>query len=95
VPVVRGWRSKNDREAAAYLIASNRLVEAGGWDDEEFAAMLEDMGGEFDGTGFTQAELDLLSKHDPSNVEFPVFDETSADAIKMVTCPKCANKSPA
>lgn len=32
VPVVRGWKSADDAEAEAYLNASNRLVELGGWD---------------------------------------------------------------
>lgn len=31
VPVVAGWRSKNDQQAQAYLVASNTLVERGGW----------------------------------------------------------------
>ena len=33
----------NDDEANAYLIASNRLVEKGGWKPEELANMLEDL----------------------------------------------------
>jgi DNA modification methylase len=43
VPVMRGWASKNDREAEAYLVASNRLTELGAWDDSALAVILEDL----------------------------------------------------
>lgn len=43
VPVTRGWSSRDDTEAAAYLIVDNMLPESGGWDDFELAAMLEDI----------------------------------------------------
>jgi DNA modification methylase len=43
VPVNRGWSSKDDAEAEAYLAASNRLVELGGWDDGELGRMLADI----------------------------------------------------
>src|SRR3954470_17486384 len=32
VPVVRGWASKSDKDAEAYLLASNQHVILGGWD---------------------------------------------------------------
>jgi hypothetical protein len=40
VPVVRGWASTDDAAAEAYLVASNRLTERGGWDDTGLAAVL-------------------------------------------------------
>lgn len=61
VPVLRGWKSRTDAEAEAYLVASNRLVEAGGWDDAELARLLRDMPREdFAFTGFSDRELELL-----------------------------------
>jgi hypothetical protein len=42
-PRLRGWSSRNDAEAEAYLLADNRLTESGGWDDRELVAMLEDI----------------------------------------------------
>ena len=41
VPVVRGWASRNDEESAAYVIASNRLTEVGGWDVTLLADLLQ------------------------------------------------------
>ncbi|WP_433235470.1 hypothetical protein ACQPYK_25395 [Streptosporangium sp. CA-135522] len=33
VPIVRGWSSRSDADAEAYLIANNRTTEKGGWDE--------------------------------------------------------------
>lgn len=35
VAVQRGWASRDDLDAEAYVIASNRIPELGGWDQEE------------------------------------------------------------
>lgn len=40
VPVVRGWASTDDAAAEAYLVASNRLTERGGWSDQPLAEVL-------------------------------------------------------
>jgi DNA modification methylase len=40
VPVTRGWASRSDAEAEAYLLASNKLTFNGGWDDGELAELL-------------------------------------------------------
>jgi len=40
-PVVRGWGSRDDAEAEAYLLASNRTTELGGWDPDLLADALE------------------------------------------------------
>ena len=62
VPVTRGWSSKDDKEAEAYIIASNKLVEAGGWDDDMLAKMFAD-GFNIAGTGMTSEEIDAIVKH--------------------------------
>ena len=63
VPVSRGWASKDDDEAMAYLIADNRQTERGGWIEPELAAMLTEVR-ETDlslaGTGFTPKDVDAL-----------------------------------
>lgn len=43
VPVVRGWASRSDPEAEAYLVASNQLTVNGGWDDTELGELLRDL----------------------------------------------------
>jgi hypothetical protein len=43
VPITRGWSSKSDRHAEAYLLASNRLGENGGWDHDGLTAMLDEL----------------------------------------------------
>jgi len=62
VPVVRGWASKNDADAAAYLVASNRLVELGGWDDEMLSKLMAEIAAvapaEIEGSGFDQQDVD-------------------------------------
>jgi len=62
VPVVRGWRSKNKADAEAYLIADNRITEAGGWDDRALTEMLRGLSQDdsLAGTGFDDAQLAAL-----------------------------------
>lgn len=51
VPVQRGWSSKDDREAEAFLMAHNRISEAGGWHDDILGAVLKDMAAHFEPLG--------------------------------------------
>lgn len=65
VPVNSGWSSKNDAEAAAALIAMNRLTELGGWVDESLLTLLDEIsasGSGFEGVGFSETDMDDL-KH--------------------------------
>lgn len=61
-PVLRGWSSRSDAEAEAYLLASNRLVEVGGWSDEDLAVMLRELGSQdaLDGVGFSEDDIGKL-----------------------------------
>lgn len=43
VPVVRGWKSRNNGEAEAALVAVNRLAERGGWDTSMLVSMLDEL----------------------------------------------------
>jgi hypothetical protein len=63
VPVVRGWSSRSDAEAKAYVVGNNQLVTAGGWLDDKLAASLTavaetELG--LEGTGFTDDDLESL-----------------------------------
>jgi hypothetical protein len=65
-PIVCGISFKSDKEAAAYAIASNRLVELGGWHDRDLAVLLGTLAGKngagIIGTGFDTDDLDRLLK---------------------------------
>lgn len=68
IPVVRGWSSKTDAHAEAYLAASNQLTVNGGWDATELVAMLLDVqvAGLLDVSGFDSDDIDkLLHDDDP------------------------------
>lgn len=61
VPVLRGIAFDDDREAEAYAIADNSLVELGGWNDEELLAIIGSFTeADYAGTGFTPDDLDRL-----------------------------------
>lgn len=64
VPVVHGWRSRNDVEAEAALVAVNQLTVNGGWDLEMLAASLQVVAGSAGGlvgVGFLQRDVDRLA----------------------------------
>jgi ParB-like chromosome segregation protein Spo0J len=64
VPVVRGWSSRADTEAAAALIGLNRSTEVGGWVDAELLELLSELTSDplagLVGVGFSDDELDAL-----------------------------------
>jgi ParB-like chromosome segregation protein Spo0J len=62
VPVVAGVAFESEQEAEAFLLADNRLVEAGGWDSEALNAMLSDLrdNDALTGTGWSEQEVDQL-----------------------------------
>lgn len=61
VPVLTGWRSKNDGEAEGYLVASNGTGLAAGWDDPLLAAILKDQNPEhLTALGFGMEEVNRL-----------------------------------
>lgn len=45
IPVTRGWSSRDDDEARAYLLAANRIGERAGWEPEPLANLLRDLHG--------------------------------------------------
>jgi hypothetical protein len=67
VPVLVGWASRDDVEAQAYVLSSNRIVELGGWDESILTDVLVDLEQLGDaaliGTGYTVDDaLAALSK---------------------------------
>lgn len=97
VPVVRGWSSKDDREADAFLLAANQLTIAGGWDDSSLAEVLETLqiDGGLEGLGFSDEDLKrILDDAQPLPDGFPEFDESAANSVQMIECPHCHGKFP-
>lgn len=69
VPIWRGWSSRSDAEAEAYIVSDNHLSEIGGWHSPSLADVLGDLH-EHDPdllelTGYTTEDLaDLLASFD-------------------------------
>lgn len=59
VPVMRGWASRSDTEAQAYLVASTHLTTKGGWEDGELVEMLQALEAQaaLDGTGYNSDDI--------------------------------------
>jgi ParB-like chromosome segregation protein Spo0J len=67
----------------------NRTAELAEWDAE----VLADIGNVVDiGDLFTPVELGMIG--DLSAVTFPEIDESIADSVEYLTCPKCGHKWP-
>lgn len=66
MPVQRGWASANDTEAEAFLVASNKTVEAGGWDEVALLEMMTSLAAQgadaLVGTGFDGDDVDQMMK---------------------------------
>ena len=64
VPVIRGVGFPTDEEAEAYLLTDNRLVEQGGWLDDQLTQVLADLSAQGEemlrGIGFDRDDVDKL-----------------------------------
>jgi len=85
VPMIRGWSSRNDAEAEAYLVTSNELTITPGWDDNALAEMLADMDRQLaDIAGFDFDRLsDLLPEQDWPNDPDAVPDPPAEPISKL------------
>lgn len=89
IPVQAGWSSADDAHARAYVAASNKLSENGGWDRDLLPAYLGDLDthGLLELTGFTDGELaDLLDlgtgpDDEPSGPPDTDVDERAREVI--------------
>lgn len=93
VPVNRGWSSKDDKEAGAYILAANQLTTAGGWNDDPLRALLAEVNtGEhgLSGTGFVEDDLmAMLAAAEPpaaKHVEFDANPEVREQYLVLVEC---------
>lgn len=92
VPVTRGWSSRSDADAEAYLIVSNRSTELGGWDEAGLEEVLRDLRDEdlLEVTGFSDDDLDKLVRKqidDDAPNDFPSYDPETLETEHQ--CPSC------
>ena len=84
-----------EAQKRAYLIAHNRLALNAGWNEELLRAELLDLKGmdfDLDLLGFDPEEMaDITLGPD---IEQPEYDETAADGVETMTCPKCGHTFP-
>lgn len=85
VPVLReAHESADDIDAEHYIVASNGLTAAGGWDDKRLTTVLADLKAHdaLEGTGFTAPDLDaLLASFGPKEDPSPAPDQSA----KLIT----------
>lgn len=74
-----------DDEARRIALADNRLAELGGYDDADLAALLAALDGDYDGTGWTQADYDALLGEEPESRTDP--DDVPEPPAEPVTRP--------
>lgn len=79
-PVVRGWASRDDAHADAYLVASFRILELGGWDSAALGALLQGLSEtDLAAVGFEPADVGRLL--DEVGVPSPALDTLPAPAL--------------
>jgi ParB-like chromosome segregation protein Spo0J len=85
----------SESQKKAYVIADNKLALNASWYEELLRLELLDLKGldfDLDILGFGAEELaDIMLGRD---VDQPEYDESAADDVKMVTCPKCGHSFP-
>lgn len=85
VPVIRGWRSSDDAEAAAYLVTSNELTITPGWNEEGLAELLADMDRELaDIAGFDFDRLSALLPPEASTADPDVVPEPPTEPVSKL-----------
>lgn len=96
IPVVRGNHFKSEEEAERYLIADNRFVELGGWDDGLLVEYLErfDCSDDLEIVGFDDAQLAKLLRATGATQDSPAEERTDDD-LDVVADPPTKPKSKA
>jgi ParB-like chromosome segregation protein Spo0J len=89
-------------EATAYAIADNRTAELAEWDETALAETLRALQSEefeIEAAGFTNDEVDGLITRLGNEALIPEhegkeYDESVANDVVMITCPKCSHEFP-
>lgn len=90
VPVSRGWASKDDDHAEAFLLTHNQSTMRGGWDTAMLEEMLDDLalvaGALFDEVGLTTVDVPPLDVTDRDPPEPRCALDNGCERCGM-TCP--------
>ncbi len=85
IPVQRGWASKSDVEAEAFILAANALGARAGFHDAGLEEVLADLSkaDALEGTGYSKAEVDELLRvvAEVPMPELPFGDRTTMEQI--------------
>jgi hypothetical protein len=85
----------SEAQKRAYIIADNKLALNGLWNEELLRLELTDLkelGANLELIGFDAMELaDIMLGKD---VSFKEYDESAANDVQLVTCPKCGHSFP-
>jgi hypothetical protein len=85
----------SEAQKRAYIIADNKLALNGLWNEELLRLELTDLkelGANLELIGFDAMELaDIMLGKD---VSFKEYDESAADDVQLLTCPKCGHSFP-
>jgi hypothetical protein len=85
----------SEAQKHAYVIADNKLALNGVWNEDLLRlelTELKELGANLELTGFDAMELaDIMLGKD---VSFREYDESAADDVELVTCPKCGHSFP-
>ena len=94
VPVQIGWASRDDREAEAFLVASNRITETGGWDMPATLEILSSLDS-LAGTGWDAAELErqTWSLDDINSADLDESDPAGAYKEQYAVIVICADEA--
>jgi len=70
------------------------LLHRGTMGDWDFEALKDWDVGELLEWGFDKEELKVLEPFDPTSIIFPEYDESVADEVEYIECPKCGHRWP-
>ena len=94
VPVIRGWSSRSDQEAEAYLLYANQSTVKGGWDQTALGQMLTDLAAYDERllalAGWTPEEIPTPAVDPGPPDDFPEYDADTIDTEHE--CPACGYK---
>ena len=94
IPVTRGGHFDDEAEASAYLVATNRTSEIGGWDHELLSAFVEPLDDVLKGlTGFDWPELDPVTSDPASFLDGIITQHTLPAAAATEASPSAAQEA--